>query len=101
MDVDDLWQTVQLGPLIEQYTQCLTSQFCPVVVGEAGRIECSGISHRVGDRHHEGHNQTEVEEKEDDDYGQPMAGDLHVVASENIETRLLPLKLIMIYVAEI
>ena len=39
--VDDLWQTVQPGPISEKQAQWLMLQFCPVIFGVTEWIECS------------------------------------------------------------
>ena len=44
-DVDDLWQTVQLGLVNEKQAQQLMLQSCPVIVGTTDWIERNRLNH--------------------------------------------------------
>ena len=39
IDVDDLWQTVQPGPVSEKQAQWFMLQFCPVTLGVGNRVD--------------------------------------------------------------
>ena len=76
-DVNDLWQTVQPGPVSEKQAQWLMLQFCPLTVGVTEWIECSRLNHLFeqlagdpptpGSVPYPGRGATGKEEEEEDD----------------------------------